>query len=80
MKQYRATMTTDTFSAEVDIMHTRPTEFELGDWSGVGVSKTQVREGPHNTNLGEIIISESRYSGDAYKFSFAGNGAFHVPA
>jgi hypothetical protein len=75
MRVWNGTMTTNEFTADVQVYVIKQTSCSLADWYGIGIVKSSESFEPkkYQTNLGEIVITRISYS-NGITFNFQGSG------
>jgi hypothetical protein len=77
MRVWNGTMTTNEFTADVQIYIVKHASCALDDWYGIGIIKSSENPKPkkYQTNLGDIVITRiSDSDSDGITFNFQGSG------
>jgi hypothetical protein len=75
MRVWNGTMTTNEFTADVQVYIIKQTSCSSDDWYGIGIVKSSESFEPkeYKTNIGDIVITRISYSNDI-TFNFQGSG------
>ncbi|KGP76972.1 hypothetical protein JT05_01645 [Desulfosporosinus sp. Tol-M] len=79
MRVWNGTMTTNEFTADVQVYIIKQFSCSLDDWYGFGIVKSSESFEPkeYQTNLGDIVITRISYD-DGITFNFQGRGELNL--